>query len=381
MGGLSSLYSHLLRSDYEKALPLAEEAYRIISTQPNATFADITTALGTLSDIYIGYGDYDKASFYAESALDYAEQGNQAGLLRTSLEKRSYIYLRQGKYKESEQTAFRALQADSSDMYINSILYSTLSEANIYLGNKEKSMAYFKKTLDTHRAYSNAGFQASLSEMEVRYETEKKNLTISALEEEKRLILWLSIAGACLLLTGVVALFLLWRWTVQNGRLTAQQKQLAEQQVKRLEQEQQLVATQAVLDGETQERTRLARDLHDGLGSMLTGVKLNLESMKTGVILEHVDTACFDSALKILDDSMRELRRVAHHLMPEALNRYGLKPAIGDFCRSLSPIIVFDWFGSEERIDPKSEVVIDRESFDRLKGLINNEFTMLGCSP
>jgi signal transduction histidine kinase len=215
-----------------------------------------------------------------------------------------------------------------------------------------------------------------VNNMRVRYETEKKELKIADLKNENRQILWLSIAGGAVLLLGLVALFFLWRWTVQKKRIAEQQKLLADQQVKRMQQEKQLIATQALLDGETQERTRLARDLHDGLGGMLTGVKLNLEGMKNGALLEQTDVNNFNKALAMLNESLNELRRVAHHLMPEALSRYGLKPAINDFCHGLSSNIILDWFGSEERLDPKLEAVIYRSIHE----LVNNALKYANAS-
>jgi signal transduction histidine kinase len=73
---------------------------------------------------------------------------------------------------------------------------------------------------------------------------------------------------------------------------------------------------------------------------------------------------------------MLELRRVAHHLMPEALSRFGLKPALGDFCRSLSQIIVFNWFGESERLDRNLEIVIYRI----INELVNNALKYAGAS-
>ncbi|GHT29403.1 hypothetical protein AGMMS49574_06070 [Bacteroidia bacterium] len=90
---------------------------------------------------------------------------------------------------------------------------------------------------------------------------EKKETQITTLEEEKRLMIWLGIAGGAVLLLALATFFFLWRWTVQKKRLAESQKELAEQQVKQLEQEKQLIATQAVLDGEVQERIRIAHEL------------------------------------------------------------------------------------------------------------------------
>jgi signal transduction histidine kinase len=197
--------------------------------------------------------------------------------------------------------------------------------------------------------------------MEVKYEIEKKEIEIAALEEEKRWMVWLGITVGIVLLLAIAATLLLWRWTVEK-------KRISEQQVKQLVQEKQLIATQSILDGEIQERTRIAQDLHDGLGSMLTGVKYNLESLKSNETFNHDEVLSLNNAMKILNDSMTEMRRVAYHLMPDALSRFGLKAALKDFCDHFS-IINLVWFGKDERLnDRKKEVMIYRAIHE----LVNN---------
>jgi signal transduction histidine kinase len=244
-----------------------------------------------------------------------------------------------------------------------------IAESNIRLKNSEKAVEYFGKAMDANRAYSNQNFQSSLSEMEVKYETQKKEVQIAALQEEKRLMTGLGIAVGCVLLFGLVALFFLWRWTVQK-------RKLAETHIKQLEQEKQLVATQAVLDGEVQERTRLARDLHDGLGGKLTGMKLKLQELKRDTKFDETELEQFDKTMDMLEESVSEMRRVSHNLMPIALSRYGLKPAVDDFCRSMSPQIVFSYYGEETRLDPKLEVLIYR----CIHELVNNALKYAGAS-
>jgi len=214
-----------------------------------------------------------------------------------------------------------------------------------------------------------------INNLRVSYEIEKQGLKITALEGKKRLMTGLSIAGGIVLALVLVTFFFLWRWMVQKKRVAEQQQQLAEQQVKQLEQEKQLVATQAVLDGETRERARLARDLHDGLGSMLTGIKLKLVEMKKGVTLDYPDVERFDNALGLLDNSVQEMRRVAHHLMPDSLSRFGLKPAVSDFCTNL-PSVRFTYYGDESRLEPKLEVMIYRSIHE----LVNNALKYAGAS-
>ena len=186
--------------------------------------------------------------------------------------------------------------------------------------------------------------------LRVLYETERKEVEITALKNEKQLMRWLAISGAALFLLIIIVFFFLWRWTTQK-------KRLAEQRIIQLQQEKQLIATQAVLDGEVQERTRLARDLHDGLGSILAAAKYNLVDIKNTSDREVIDVERFDKAVNLLDESMREMRRVAHHLMPDSLSNSGLKQSITDFCNSV-PHVKFTYYGDETRLDPKLEVMI-----------------------
>src|SRR5690606_19395046 len=112
-----------------------------------------------------------------------------------------------------------------------------------------------------------------------------------------------------LLFLSVLAFFIV------RHRLAVGKRKIAEQQVRQMQQEKQLSSIQATLDGETAERSRLARDLHDGLGSMLSVVKFSLPEIKSGITLEAVDVSRFQRALNMLDESIGELRRVAHHMM------------------------------------------------------------------
>ena len=72
-----------------------------------------------------------------------------------------------------------------------------------------------------------------------------------------------------------------------------QKQKLQQHKIAELETQQQLTATEAVLKGEEQERTRLARDLHDGLGGMLSGIKYSFQNMKDNLILTPENAQAF----------------------------------------------------------------------------------------
>ena len=96
-------------------------------------------------------------------------------------------------------------------------------------------------------------------------------------------------------------------------------QELQQRRITELETEKQLTATEDVLKGEEKERTRLAKDLHDGLGGMLSGIKHSLNAMKGNLVMTPENHQAFERSMDMLDSSIREMRRVAHNMMPEAL--------------------------------------------------------------
>ncbi len=115
-------------------------------------------------------------------------------------------------------------------------------------------------------------------------------------------------------------------------RIYQQRQKLQQQRITELETEKKLAATEAVLRGEEQERTRLAKDLHDGLGGMLSGIKHSMQTMKGNLIMTPDNTQAFERSIDMLDSSIKEMRRVAHNMMPEVLVRFGLDVALREFC-------------------------------------------------
>lgn len=123
----------------------------------------------------------------------------------------------------------------------------------------------------------------------------------------------------------------------------------------------------------------MARDLHYGLGGLLSGVKIILSSVKGNSVISSENAKIFDQPLKLLDSSIIELRRVAHSLMPETLNHLGLKTALNDFIDELktnaSSILTFRSFGPDVRYDLQLELTIYRIAQE----LVNNALKHSGA--
>ena len=227
----------------------------------------------------------------------------------------------------------------------------------------------------------------NVEELNARYQSEKKQAEIDALNKEK-LIQQLSIrqhaiwnyvlAGSSVAL--LVILFLSYRNLRNKQKLSQQTSQLQTQRIRELEQEQQLISYNSLLKGQEEERSRMAKDLHDGLGGMLSGVKLSLSAMKGNSILSEENTRLFAQALQQLDNSMAEMRRVAHNMMPEALVRLGLQQAVQDYCDELDESgtirIRCQVHGLESRLDPATEIVVYRI----VQELVNNIIRHAGAT-
>jgi len=134
----------------------------------------------------------------------------------------------------------------------------------------------------------------------------------------------------CAWLAGSVLLAVIVLLTFQNRR----QKQQSHRQ--HLEKEKLLEAAEAVLKGEEHERIRLAKDVHDGLVGMLSGIKYSLDAVREDLAATPENRRAFDRSIDMLDSSIREIRRVAHNMMPEALIRFGLNTALRDFCKDVT---------------------------------------------
>jgi len=126
------------------------------------------------------------------------------------------------------------------------------------------------------------------------------------------------------------------------------------------------------LAGEETERIRIAAEIHDGLGGLLTGAKLKLAFLRDNNQESKENIGVVNNALHLIDNSIAEMRRIAHNLLPETLRHYGLKIALTDFVGEVtpdvSPQIIFNTFGNELRYNKETEIMVYRITQE----LVNN---------
>jgi two-component system NarL family sensor kinase len=245
--------------------------------------------------------------------------------------------------------------------------------------HQAQAFAYLETLNVLKDSSTTASTQKAIAEIETKYRAAEKEQQIIKLEKDKQIqnlsirqkstlnyFLIASLAG--LLIIGVLG-FLNFR----NRHLLARREvELRQRQIIELEKDRQLVAVDSMLKGQEDERSRMAKDLHDGLGGLLSGVKFSLRNMKDNLIITPDNMAVFERSLDMLDTSIKELRRVAHNLMPETLTKFGLDESLKGYCSTINSTnlltVTYQSLGMEPRLDGSVEIIV----FRIVQELLNN---------
>src|SRR5690606_3085344 len=159
-------------------------------------------------------------------------------------------------------------------------------------------------------------------------------------------------ATAMLLMAGSIILFVLYY-----------QKRMTEEQLgrQRMEIEYQKKMIEASLESQERERRRVAGDLHDSIGAMLSTIRLSLIAHAKKYPGERESIA---ESKKMLDDTSESVRRISRDLMPSTLERSGLVQAVKEMCerfQSTSSIpIVFREIGDTPNLPATGELMLFR---------------------
>ena len=171
----------------------------------------------------------------------------------------------------------------------------------------------------------------------------------------------------------LLLVILIYRNLKQIQKLYKIERGLHQKQINELEIEKELVTSEAVLKGQDDERSRLAKDLHDGLGGMFSGIKYSFANMKGNLIITEDNVQAFQRSMDMLDTSIQELRRVARNMMPECLIKFGLDTALKDFCGNInSSGVISLLYNSFNLHDLKVEQTVSIYIYRVIQELVNN---------
>ncbi|MFT3700879.1 MAG: sensor histidine kinase [Agriterribacter sp.] len=338
-------------------------------------------AMSYIAGLYLSENKTDAAIGVLNEALQHAQKLNDKRDLSTLFKQLGEAYYDKKRLIQAENYFLNAatVAKESNTKGELKAIYKDLAFTETAMGNLQQGVVYDSLYQSINDSLFSVQIAENFQELNIKYQSEKKQNEINTLSKEKAIqdlyIRQNSFINK-VLAGGVAALLiiaiLLYRNITNTKKIAKQTSLLQTQRIKELETEKQLFATEAILKGQEQERERLAKDLHDGLGGMLSGIKLSLSSIKEDNILDEQSTVVFAKTLQQLNSTIDELRRVAHNMMPEAMVKLGLQQAIQDYCAGLSENNTLQiscvLYGLENRLNPSTEIIIYRI----VQELVNN---------
>lgn len=317
----------------DSAMLAAHSALKYYLNHVDEEFACAMNTYVLLARIaYLGFGDTVHSQRYLDEAYPISERFESDNTDVSDLYCfQAELCSARGDWQGVVTWALRALDKNDEDPHHNIGVYKLLSKAYAHLGNGDESERYIQLMHAALETMSNQQHQSALGEMQVRYETQKKEAELEQIKSRQRLLVIIYFA-----LTVILLVFGALAFAIMRHR-------------------KQLQLMKAKLFGEANERQRMARDLHDRLGGMLTATRLSMEG---GRVAE---------SLGLLKQTHAEMRKVAHHLMPEALSRSGLDVALSEFC-SVLPNATYSCMGTPHRFEEQLEIL----AYCALHELVNN---------
>lgn len=309
----------------------------LFSKAIKSTYLEINSNL-TLAEIFVKQNFFDKSISYAKQGLENATAIESSYSQMEALKILTRCYYLNNDFKNTiltgEQTiAFGKKNNITSELYK---VYKLLAIAYAETDNYKLGYQNLKIAKELKDSINETNTTKEIEQLEINYQTAKKEKQILELEHTKKQQQLL--IGS--LVIGIIVFFylgyLVYKNYKQKRKLLMTDALYKQQRIQELETEKKLIISESVIKGQEEERSRLAKDLHDGLGGILSSAKYSFNNMKSNLIITEENGVAFENGLAILDKSIRELRRVAHNMMPEALVKFGLNTALQDFCDSIN---------------------------------------------
>ncbi len=347
------------RNKFQQAL---EYFLRTDSLSEEEMYLASARSYNNIAACYDQLGRFHQAKAYYQKALALHRKLGSLGDIASSLNSLGALFYRQEAY-DSARSYFEKVDQFlgpnlNRALKVQNLL--ELSETEAALGNYSSALNYFRQ----HNAWRDSLFEAekiaSIAQMQTIYDTERKQKQIellNALNQQRLAERRFLIGGLAFLLIVSLALMAFLR---QRQLLNRRNQELAQERMQGLMQKQEAKALEAMLQGQEEERQRIAMDLHDRLGALLSTAKLMADEKS--------------KLAQQIDDSVRELRRVSHNLSTGHLESFGLVTALRDLSAQITAhtqikcdFQVYDW---QDRLDRALEVDLYRISQEAINNAL-----------
>jgi two-component system NarL family sensor kinase len=291
--------------------------------------AGIAYSLSNMATVYKTLGQSEKALELYYQGLKLHEEVQDKKGLTTCLNNISICLLKESKPAQALPYATRALQVADSSKNVEGTrdAYNTLSDINNALGKPALALEYYKKQAVLKDSLLNQETRKASLKKQLQYDYEKKTEAdkleaqkqeaIQQEEIKRQKLIYFSVFGVIAL--GLLSILLLF------NRKRLKEKNKFQEQLNQQQKEQ----ANAVMETQEQERKRIAEDLHDSLGHLLSTVKLNLQT-------QPVQQKQVDGSLSLLNQATEEIRNITFNLMPRTLEEGGLIPALNELASKVT---------------------------------------------
>lgn len=345
------------------------------------------------SDLYIDYytsagtlahqsKKFSQAIAFFDQGIQYAQKKSDAYSI-TNFKLLKFESLKELKsYYKARDILLEVLHSPETNIEDQKNYSKDLSWILKQLKDYQGALYYSERSIVLRDSLDEINQKSEIARLEAKYKSKENEIRINQLENQKQKALLKSrynqvlylLFGLASLVLLLITIFLIIHSKNQK-RISVQKEINYQQSIKSLKIEKELEVVQAIIETEEAERKRIARDLHDGIGSRLSGLKMQLQTIEGTKQSEGL----IGNILESLSFSIAELRQIAFNLMPEVLIKLGLEQALRDFCFSLNSTqveVAFHSHGMLEALDQNKQITI----FRIVQELINNALKHAGCT-
>ena len=342
------------KEDYEEAIRRYTQSMKIAEALNDKV--GVGWSQSFIAGVYVIQKKFEPAEKFLQETLKTRESTKDSFTIALSHSDLGALYSAKGDIEKAKQS-FEISNRLATQMKYPELLsnnYRELSNLASRSGNADEALDYYKKHVSLKDSIFSVEKTKQITELNTKYETEKKEQQILLQRSE---LSRKNLTIAAILVLVILGIFLTY---LAYHRHQLKQKSLLQEAIM-LQQEE---ATKAVIEAEEKERQRIAKDLHDGVGQIMSAAKMNLSSFENEIAFKDDEQrAKFEKIIHLIDDSCKEVRSVSHNMMPNALLKTGLASAVREFTDKIdSHIIKVDLYseGLNERLDSNIEIVLYR---------------------
>lgn len=232
--------------------------------------------------------------------------------------------------------------------------YAAMSTMANMTGNYKSAFDFYTLHTLLKDSIFNAQKTRQIEEISTIYETTKREQQITEQRNEIRKQNLFFYYFAAVLIIALLTVYFYYTRNKLKQKLKLNTEILLQQEL----------AAKSILEAEEKERSRIAKDLHDGVGQMMSAARMNLSVFANNIQLHNADQQhSLNNIITLVDDSCKEVRAVSHSMMPQVLVSKGLPQAVEELISKISPTLLqinFHNEGFEQRPEGNTETILYR---------------------